>query len=139
MEKTVKKHKDAIKKLRQIIKDQSGHTVEFRNQIRALRVTETGERRPETGPQRSQMKNGYDDNGRRWARANYLALGLLRGRPYSSMERKSAEPLYMVSHKVWSVITTLLEGSPELKAEWTPARVNDLLEGKPDPVAVEAA
>lgn len=135
----MKKHADAIKKLKQVIKDQSGHTVEFRGQIRALRFTETGERRPETGPQRSQMKNGYDDNSRRWARANYLALGLLRGRPYSSMERKSAEPLYMVSHKVLSVITTLLEATPELKAEWTVARVNALLEGQPDPVAAEAA
>ena len=64
MEMTVKKHKDAIKNIRETLKTLAAKKPALRAEIQALKFGPNGERRPETGPERHQLKHAYKQDVR---------------------------------------------------------------------------
>jgi len=133
----VKKHKHAIKNLRQTLAELTEMKRQVKAQILGLRFDASGKRRPETGPERDQLWQGYVWSTRPLARAVHLALGFLRGTPYLAMEPKCAEdgppPLY----GVLKAIQNACGDDEALKTEWTLERLQKLVEEAP--TAKEAA
>lgn len=134
----MKKHKDAIKHIRQEIKDLSAKKPEVRASIRELKYDPQGNRRPETGPQRSQLKQDYDYQTRARLRVLYTAYGLLRGRPYLAMERTCNEEISVAW--VHKIILAAIGQDEALQADWPLDRVVSLIQKGVDlPSAMEAA
>ena len=142
MEKTVKKHKDAIKTLREKLKTLAVKKPELRRQINALKFDAEGKRRPETGPQRHAMKFNYDSNVRPGIRTALVAYGILRGIQYKRIERnpviRNYENSWLISN-VLEEIHKAIGDNAELKAEWTKDRVKAIIKDGVDPIALEAA
>lgn len=125
------KHTDAIKRLKETIKTLSERKKDFRRIILERKFDAEGKRRPETGPMRSTLKNDYDWTVRRFIRANLIAYGLLRGKPYKTIERSSADPAYSFSFSVMKAMHDAFGDNKELKDEWPHDRVLSLIaEGK---------
>lgn len=134
----MKKHKDAIRHIRQEIKDLSAKKPEVRASIRELKYDPQGNRRPETGSQRSQLKQDYDYRVKARLRVLYTAYGLLRGRPYLAMERTCNEEISCAW--VHRVIHEAMAQDEALKAEWPLDRVVSLIvKGQDILSAMEAA
>lgn len=132
----MKKHKDAIKKIRQEIKGLAAEKAKTRAEINALKFDAEGKRRPETGPTRHTLKVTYDWHVRPYARANLLAYGLLRGIPYKKMEPTCDEnELHYVIPKILHAIQASLGDNKELQLEWTLERVKKLILEGVDPLA----
>lgn len=126
----MKKHKNAIQNVRQALKLLTEQKRDMQAQVRGLKFDADGKHRPETGPERSELRRFYNSNTRPDARVCHLALGLLRGRPYKGMEAKTAEGNGPSSYGIYRVILQACEGDNELKAEWSEIRISDWLEGK---------
>jgi hypothetical protein len=131
----VKKH--AIQSIRQTLATLTEQKRQVKTQIQALKFDASGNRKPETGPERDELWRSYVWSVRPLARAAHLALGFLRGTPYLAMEPKCAEddppPLY-------GVLKALEKACGEdeaLKVEWTLQRLRKLVEEAP--MAQEAA
>lgn len=110
----MKKHTLAIRALKQTIK-------ELAAEASILRGTTDG-------PTRHLIRMGYIATTRRKARASLLAYGLLRGKPYRSMEPVSEPGL--LAYTVYNVVDAIHKACGEnevLKAEWTLARVKSLV------------
>lgn len=125
---TVKKHKHAIENLRRSLAELTDKKRQVKAQIHTLRTDASGKRRPETGSERDQLWQSYVWSTRPLARATHLALGMLRGTPYSAMEPRNTEghgpPLY----GVLKAIHTACGEDETLKAEWTLERIQKLVE-----------
>lgn len=112
-------YRDAIKKLRTQALESIASKRTMLAEVRAL----TGQ--PGSGPERSRLRNHYAANVKPQVRATWLALGFLKGIPYTSMEPKcSAPPLQWGT---WKVINAALEGTP-LQEEWPLERVYGLFD-----------
>lgn len=138
----MKKHKDAIKSLRQKIKDLAEAKPKLRAHLRGLKFDAEGKRRPETGPERYQLKQSYNDNVRPEIRSMLVAYGILRGIPYKHMEAKACpDKLGYHTLKSWVLheIHQAIGDNAELKAAWTQERVDAIIDDGADPVALEAA
>lgn len=123
----MKKHKHAIKNIRQTLADLTEHKRHVKAQIQALRLDPAGKRRPETGPERDQLWQSYVGSMRPLARAAHLALGFLRGTPYQAMEARCAEDSPPPLYGVLKLIHTAFGEDEELKAEWTAKRIEKLV------------
>ncbi len=90
MEMTVKKHKDAIKNLREKLKTLAEVMPKLRAEILTLKFDAEGKRRPETGPQRYLMRLGYKEQVRPNIRATRSPLQAHRaqGRPLHVQHRQ---------------------------------------------------
>lgn len=89
-------------------------------------------RRPETGPERSQLWNSKRDNGR-YARHYLLAYGALRGLAYTRMEAK-CEPTNKPSASwIRSIAATYLGKGSEGAAVWTEEATQAWLDGAESP------
>lgn len=125
----MKKHKDAIQKLKTTIRALAIEGRETRAEIRELK------NEPNSGPVRHRMKVDYDFYVRPKVRNTLLAYGFLRGRPYQSMEAKCSEaPSAYGIHKA---IQKALGDDEEAKVEWTLDHIRTLLSKAPE--AKEAA
>lgn len=132
----MKKYKSAIRSIRATIKTLSEEKPKMRAEIQQLTFDEKGERRPETGPDRTALRALYRGSHARVIRANLLAYGLLRGRPYSLQEPKVGIPVD--GHLLDIVSQVILRALDDelLQAEWPYRRIKSLiLEGRePDPL-----
>lgn len=129
-------HKQAIQNIRQKLVDLTDEKRQVKARINALRFDAAGKRRPETGPERSQLWAEYIWHTRPKARAAHLALGFLRGTPYKAMEPRcapdGAPPLY----GVLQTIHAACGDDKELIAEWTLGRIQKLVS---EPAAAQEA
>jgi hypothetical protein len=142
MEKTVKKHKDAIKKLRLKLKGLAEVMPKLREEILTLKFDAEGKRRPDTGPQRYLMRLGYKERVRPNIRTALVACGLLRGIPYKRIEPKADPYTYSTANLRASVLAEIHEALGEdaaLRAEWTKERVKAIILDGVAPIALEAA
>lgn len=126
----MKKHKHAIQNIRQALKLLTEQKRETTSQIQALKFDAEGKRRPETGPERSELRRIYNSSTRPDARIAHLALGLLRGRPYKALEAKTLEGNAPSAYYINRVISQACEGDKELQAEWSEGRVQSWLDGE---------
>lgn len=133
----MKKHKHAINNIRQNLTTLTDEKRKVKAAIQALKFDADGKRRPETGPDRSQLWHDYTWRTRPQARAAHLALGFLRGTPYKAMESACAPDNMPPLYAVLQHIHTACGEDKELAAEWTLARIQKLIE-EPAP-AREAA
>lgn len=142
MEKTVKKHKDAIKNLKSKLWTLAEVMPKLRAEILTLKFDAEGRRRPDTGPQRYLMRQGYKDNVRPNIRSTLVAYGILRGIPYKRIEPKADPNTYSTLNLrdsvLWEIHTAIGENA-ELRAEWTKERVRAIILDGVDPIALEAA
>ncbi len=135
----MKKHKDAIRNIRSTLKILTEQKRETKKQIQALKFDADGRRRPETGPQRDQLWHDYVGSVRPRARAAHLAIGLLKGRPYKTMEPKCAENNLPLLYEIHQLIVGACEANAELKAEWTFERTRKLILEGTDPLSSQEA
>lgn len=135
----MKKHKDAIKNIKQALKDLHEQKRQTKAQILSLKYDAAGNRRPETGPERDGIWQSYVWGTRPQARAAHLALGFLRGRPYKAMETKCVADNPPPVYGIMKAIHAACGEDETLKAEWPLERIRKLIEEGVDPVAQEAA
>jgi hypothetical protein len=114
MEMTVENHKDAIKRIVSELNTLAGKKREVKKAILGMKYSPEGAARPETGPERAQLWGSYVYPHRHRARMAHLALGYLRGRPYSSIEGKTELPKGYVGDYFWREIAELVLGVSDL-------------------------
>lgn len=126
----MKKHSHAIHNLRRVLHELTELKRETVSEIQGLKG------KPGTGKERSHLRNDYNDLVRPKARAVHLALGLLKGTPYVSMEARCHEepPVY----GVYKALREAFGKDEELRSEWTLERVQGLLK-RPEAAQQEAA
>jgi hypothetical protein len=133
----MRRHSDAIKKIRQTLKTLVGEKVNLRKEIHALKFDGEGKRRPETGPKRHSLKESYNWHTRPEARATLVAYGLLRGVPYAKMEPKTESGVQL--SRVLKALHEAIGDNEALKADWTMDRVCKLILDGVDPLASSEA
>ena len=74
--------------LKRTVKDWASKKRALRAELRDLKS-----KGPETGAERCQLWQDYNQIGRRYARGAHLAYGLMRGRSYHQIEQKCRESL----------------------------------------------
>lgn len=120
-------YKNAIQNLKQTIKTLTEKKRALRKDIHALKFTDGGERRPETGPERDALWADYQWRWKPQARAALLAYGLLRGKPYRDLEPGSTRN----PPSIPAVFRMLREAFPAdekaLMDEWTLIHIESLL------------
>lgn len=150
----MKKHSPAIKVLREKCKALVGETQGIRNRIHSLKWKDKPEaqealrtvraarkaggrqtlgkrflkphRRPETGPERSGLWDAKRAD-RKDIRHIQLAIGLLMGRTYLSMEPRCHESNKPSCAYILDIIHEALGEDEALKAEWTQEKIVDLI------------
>jgi len=122
----MKKYRSAIKTLRANINSLSKEKVRLRAEIRKLSFDDAGNPRPDTGPDRNTMRIHYRWQVGRHIRASLIAYGLLRGKPYKTIEPKIGEPIESI-HLVMCKIHEAFGEEVWLRSEWPMARVVSLI------------
>ena len=138
----MKKHKDAIKSLKNKLRALAEVMPKLRAEILTLKFDAEGRRRPETGGQRYLMRLDYKERTRPNIRSCMVAYGILRGLPYKRIEPKADPYTYSTANLRNSVLWEIHEAigdNAELKAEWTKERVKAIILDGVDPIALEAA
>lgn len=132
---TVKIHKHAIQFLKQEIENLRTKKREATEQIESLG------RHPETGPERSSIRTQYVTGARPLAREAHIAMGLLRGRAYSVMEKRCHEVpnIYRIFRAMHEAFDSHKETAEELKAAWPLERIRALIQVSATQQAAEAA
>jgi hypothetical protein len=118
-------HKAAINYVRETIKTLSAEKPELRAKLFGLKFDATGKRRPETGQERCDLKNHYAVNTQCYLRSCYIAYGLLRGRPYKTLEATCYEEpsVYLVS----TIIQKAFGEDREATYTWKDSRIRSLI------------
>lgn len=81
----------AITSIKEALSELAENKRQLVKSINQLRYDDLGNRRPETGPERSRLRNEYNSCLRTEARSYHLALGFLYGIPYTRIEHKCHE------------------------------------------------
>lgn len=119
----MKNHKNAIKHIQATLKILAEKKRGIKQEILVLKQAGA-----ETGPERDRLWNSYQWPHRVDARSAHLAIGILRGRSYASIEPKSSEP--PLSARVLNQILTAFAEDPEQKALWNITRVRSWIQGE---------